>query len=214
MTARARGGRRSPPDKRLIGRTAVGRILHKCKREVRRLEERGIIKPALIESDGTKWFSAAAIRALATRLLKAAARGDEESDTAPAPTDRDSCRMCGAPHDDESPYEGYYPEHEHRDSRAVSERTATRAPPRAATKTSSSTPPRPPRPVDPTLLAAAEDPPAPRKVRKQYPAEWATKDLDAVEPAPAPPPPSRATKPRKQYPAEWATEELPPASEP
>jgi hypothetical protein len=62
------GGRRRPPNEGLIGRTEVGRILQRDRRTVRRYEAQELLRPAIIEADGVRWFDRNAVKALAARF--------------------------------------------------------------------------------------------------------------------------------------------------
>jgi hypothetical protein len=61
-------GRCSPPHEGLTGRAGACKILQVDKRTLRRLEERGLVKPAVREHDGVRWFDIEALHVLATKL--------------------------------------------------------------------------------------------------------------------------------------------------
>jgi hypothetical protein len=67
---RRRIGRRSPPREGLIGRTQACRILQCDKRTLRRMERDCIVKPALVEPDGVRWFDIEAIRLIAAAMQR------------------------------------------------------------------------------------------------------------------------------------------------
>ena len=94
------GGRRRPPNERLIGRTEVARLLQCHRSTVARHERQGLLKAAVVEPDGVSWFDLELVKVLAAHFaLKrrggSAGRG-RRSNPPSAPT---------------SPSEGnYYPE--------------------------------------------------------------------------------------------------------
>jgi hypothetical protein len=70
------GGRRRPPNESLIGRTEVARLLQRDRRTVCRYEKQALLKPALIEADGVRWFDREAVKVLAAHCaLTRRARG-------------------------------------------------------------------------------------------------------------------------------------------
>ena len=69
------GGMHRPPNERLTGRTGVGRILQCDRRTVRRLEESGLLGPALIEPNGVRWFDIEAAKRLAATYRRARKTG-------------------------------------------------------------------------------------------------------------------------------------------
>jgi len=69
------GGRRRPPNNRLIGRTEVARILQCDRSTVCRYEKNNFLKPALVEPDGVRWFDRETVQALAKFALNRSKAG-------------------------------------------------------------------------------------------------------------------------------------------
>ena len=68
---RAMGGRHKPPAANLTGRSGVAAILGIDRREVRRLEEQGILRPAVVQANGVRWFDIDTVWKLAIERQKA-----------------------------------------------------------------------------------------------------------------------------------------------
>ncbi|MGD0524232.1 MAG: hypothetical protein ABSE49_03755 [Polyangiaceae bacterium] len=68
---RAMGGRHKPPAAHLTGRSGVAAILGIDRREVRRLEEQGILRPAVVQANGVRWFDIDTVWKLAIERQKA-----------------------------------------------------------------------------------------------------------------------------------------------
>jgi hypothetical protein len=69
--ARARGGRHKPPAANLTGRSGAAGILGIDRREVRRLEDQGVLRPAVIQPNGVRWFDIDTVWKLAIERQKA-----------------------------------------------------------------------------------------------------------------------------------------------
>lgn len=67
-------GRRQPPSANLTGRAGACRILGLDKRQLRRLEDQGVVQPSVVEPDGVRWFEVDSLRRLAVAMQKAAGR--------------------------------------------------------------------------------------------------------------------------------------------
>jgi hypothetical protein len=65
-------GRRQPPAANLTGRAGACRILGIEKRQFRRLEDQGVIRPSVVEHDGVRWFDIDELRRLAVAWQRAA----------------------------------------------------------------------------------------------------------------------------------------------
>jgi hypothetical protein len=68
------GGRHRPPADHLVGRTEACNILGIDKREFRRLEDRGEIKPAVFQPKGVRWFDRDALWRFAAERHRAGKR--------------------------------------------------------------------------------------------------------------------------------------------
>jgi hypothetical protein len=65
------GGRHLPPAPNLTGRAGACQILGIDKRELRRLEEKGILRPAVVQPNGVRWFDIDTVWRLAVERQKA-----------------------------------------------------------------------------------------------------------------------------------------------
>jgi hypothetical protein len=65
------GGRHKPPADNLTGRSGACRILGIDKRELRRLEQQGVLQPAVLQPNGVRWFDIDAVWRLAVERQKA-----------------------------------------------------------------------------------------------------------------------------------------------
>jgi len=65
------GGRHLPPAANLTGRAGACQILGIDKRELRRLEEKGILQPAVLQPNGVRWFDIDTVWRLAIERQKA-----------------------------------------------------------------------------------------------------------------------------------------------
>ena len=87
------GGRRRPPNDRLIGRTEVARLLQCNRSTVCRYEKEGLLKPALMEPDDVRWFDLKTVKALAVFALRrgtgAGRGGGPKGPARPAPEVKD-----------------------------------------------------------------------------------------------------------------------------
>lgn len=68
---RAMGGRHKPPAANLTGRSGAAAILGIDRREVRRLEEQGVLRPAVVQANGVRWFDVDTVWKLAIERQKA-----------------------------------------------------------------------------------------------------------------------------------------------
>jgi hypothetical protein len=68
---RAMGGRHKPPAANLTGRSGAAAILGIDRREVRRLEEQGVLRPAVVQANGVRWFDIDTVWKLAIERQKA-----------------------------------------------------------------------------------------------------------------------------------------------
>jgi hypothetical protein len=68
---RAIGGRHKPPAANLTGRSGAAAILGIDRREVRRLEEQGVLRPAVVQANGVRWFDIDTVWKLAIERQKA-----------------------------------------------------------------------------------------------------------------------------------------------
>ena len=69
---RAIGGRHKPPAPNLTGRSGAAAILGIDRREVRRLEEQGVLRPAVVQANGVRWFDIDTVWKLAIERQKPA----------------------------------------------------------------------------------------------------------------------------------------------
>jgi hypothetical protein len=90
---RARIGRRQPPNAELTGRTGACRILAWDKRKFRRWEQQGLVKPALIEPDGVRWYDVEVMRTIAA--IQAAVRKEDRRRPREAPPEPEHRRVPG-----------------------------------------------------------------------------------------------------------------------
>lgn len=118
------GGRRRPPNDRLIGRTEVARLLGCDLGTVRRLGERELLKPALVEADGVRWFDLEAMQLLAAQMKVLLAAKMKKRRARPAPRGEAGGRRPPLP-----PLDDYYPENRTRRSSQATAATATPKPP-------------------------------------------------------------------------------------
>jgi hypothetical protein len=65
------GGRYKPPSEKLTGRTGACDILGIDKRGLRRLEDKGVLKPAVVQPNGVRWFDIETVWRLAVERQKA-----------------------------------------------------------------------------------------------------------------------------------------------
>ena len=65
------GGRHKPPADNLTGRAGACRILGIDKRELRRLEDQGVLRPAVMQANGVRWFDIDTVWKLAIERQKA-----------------------------------------------------------------------------------------------------------------------------------------------
>ncbi len=65
------GGRHKPPAANLTGRTGACGILGIDKRELRRLEDQGVLRPAMVQPNGVRWFDIETVWRLAVERQKA-----------------------------------------------------------------------------------------------------------------------------------------------
>jgi hypothetical protein len=65
------GGRHLPPAEHLTGRAGACRILGIDKRELRRLEDQGVLRPAVVQPNGVRWFDIETVWRLAVERQKA-----------------------------------------------------------------------------------------------------------------------------------------------
>src|SRR5271165_6302528 len=68
------GGRHRPPSDKLTGRTGACKILGIDKRELRRLEDQGVLRPAVVQPNGVRWFDIETVWRLAVERHKAGKR--------------------------------------------------------------------------------------------------------------------------------------------
>jgi hypothetical protein len=64
------GGRHKPPADNLTGRAGACRILGIDKRELRRLEDQGVLRPAVMQANGVRWFDIDTVWKLAIERQK------------------------------------------------------------------------------------------------------------------------------------------------
>ena len=65
------GGRHKPPAANLTGRSGACGILGIDKRELRRLEDQGVLRPAVMQANGVRWFDIDSVWKLAIERQKA-----------------------------------------------------------------------------------------------------------------------------------------------
>jgi hypothetical protein len=65
------GGRHYPPSENLTGRSGACGILGIEKRELRRLEDQGVLRPAVVQPNGVRWFDIETVWRLAVERQKA-----------------------------------------------------------------------------------------------------------------------------------------------
>jgi hypothetical protein len=64
------GGRHRPPNASLTGRSGACKILGVDKRELRRMEASGVLKPAIVQPNGVRWFDIETVWRLALERFK------------------------------------------------------------------------------------------------------------------------------------------------